>query len=40
MKLVMSVNGDNGWALSKVKMKPRTTKVGVAKTEKEVTRSG
>jgi hypothetical protein len=40
IKLVMSVNGDNGWALSKVETKPKTTKVGVMKTEKEVTRSG
>jgi len=40
MKLVMSVNGDNGWALSKVETKPKTTKVGVTKTENEVTRSG
>jgi hypothetical protein len=40
MKLVMSVNGDNGWALSKVETKSRTTKVGVTKTERKVTRSG
>jgi hypothetical protein len=40
MKLVMSINGDNGWALSKVETKPRTTKVGETKTEKRVTRNG